>query len=266
MDLKAVNDAWLFMCSSTFGVIESDLLEIEGEFAALAGPGHIQAAPGYIDPGMKANWRAALGDPARPRHVTIYPGLGTAGTIAPIPTRHYAQDLLVRAFGFATFLRQTYCLSYFSSPGSAVQRLFAEIMLNDYIALWEVLFTSGVRNDYGPSGPSLSVAWTTESIGGAACLTALGNQPHPDLARWKSEVRDKISAHVDPAIDIWQIDLQHWPMQFSELSDEAARVVRQLHACAQLDIRTRVFSLPPTEAHPSVVGLSGQTGRLWSER
>ncbi len=131
LDLMRIVDTWRCMGETTFGVLEADLKEIETELKRLSTayppvftyPG-ASAAP--TDPTWRVFWRleSNLGDPARPRFANVYPGLATAGIVAPVPGGHPAQDATIRAVGLATFLRQVRIMLQPVSRASEVERLF----------------------------------------------------------------------------------------------------------------------------------------------
>jgi hypothetical protein len=156
LDLTRIVEAWRCMGETTFGVLEADLIEIDAELRRLSTayprvlpyPGAVASA---VDPRWRYFWNheSNLGDPTRPRVANIYPGIATADIVALVPGGHPAQDVTIRASGLATFLRQVRIMLQAVSRGSEVERIFAEIMLNDYCALWELLFISGVQNDHG---------------------------------------------------------------------------------------------------------------------
>lgn len=266
LDLKLVVQIWLFLGKTTFGVLLSDLDEIEQELLAVC-PGYRPEQGTNIDAEMQTKWRQQthLGDPTRPRYACIYPALATAGIISALPTTARSQENLVRAAGLATFLRQVRILADCAPPHSTTDRLFAEILLNDYLALWELLFISQVRNDYGASDDCLLEYWQREGWEGAACLAKLKANPHPQIDIWRSQVRNKFSAHVDPRAPLANWELSAWPMTVEELFIEVESVVRQLEKCARCDIRSKVFFIPPTALDKNVLGLTGQEGKLWNE-
>jgi hypothetical protein len=252
LDLMRIVDTWKCMGETTFGVLEADLQEIDAELHRLstAHP-RIIAYPGAsassVDPNWQAFWRneSNLGDPNRPRLANVYPGLATAGIVAPMPGGHPAQDATIRTAGLATFLRQVRILLQAVSCGSEVERLFAEMMVNDYCALWELLFVSGVQNEHGQADLCVLYHWSNEGFKGASCLAALKNKPHPELDKWRQDVRNKSTAHVDADVDIWVADLKSWPMKIDELIDEALRVIEEVRKCAALDIRSKMFFIEP---------------------
>ena len=272
LDLKRIVDSWKCMGETTFGVLEADLKEIDAELTRLS-----TAHPGiFLYPGASASlvdlkwqefWRheSNLGDPSRYRLANIYPGFATAGVVAPIPGGDPAQDATIRATGLAIFMRQVRIMLQAVSRGCEVERLFAEMMINDYCALWELLFDSGVPNEHGPVDLCVLEHWENEGFKGASCLKVLKNDRHPDFDLWRQEVRNKCAAHIDADVDIWVADLQHWPMTIDELINEALRVIEAARKCAALDIRSNVFFMPPTDFGKDVVGLSDQKGRRWSE-
>jgi hypothetical protein len=106
LDLMRIIDAWKCMGETTYGVLASDLKEIDAELlrlassypAALIYPG---ASTFSVEQEWQALWRhdTFLGDPYRPRLANVYPGLGTAGIVAPLPGGHPAQDVTIRATG-----------------------------------------------------------------------------------------------------------------------------------------------------------------------
>jgi hypothetical protein len=271
LDLMRIVDTWKSMGEITFGVLENDLKEIDNELkslsvtypTALTYPG---AAVSFVDPTWKEFWReeSNLGDPDHPRVAIVYPGIATAGIAGAVPGGHPAQDVTIRAVGLATFLRQVRILLQAVSKGSEVERLFAEIMVNDYCALWELLFVSGVQNEHGQTDLCVLEHWVSEGFAGATCLAKLKQNPHPDLDKWRQEVRNKCTAHVDADVDIRVANLNHWPMKIDELIEEAFRIIKAFRKCADLDIRSKAIFIPPT-AIKGVAGLTSQEERYWKD-
>jgi hypothetical protein len=108
--------------------------------------------------------------------------------------------------------------------------------------------------------------WKRDRFAGAACLEMLRNSPHPELDKWRREVRNKSSAHVDADVDIWAADLPHWPMTIDELINEALRVITAARDCAALEVRSKFFFMPPTYVGgEKVLGLADQEGRYWRD-
>ncbi|KAA0070012.1 hypothetical protein [Tardiphaga sp. P9-11] len=274
LELLRIVETWKFMGASTYGVLASDLQDINTELLRLANefpsaltyPG---AAAVLLDPTWLDVWRQdqVLGDSTRPRYASIYPGLGTAGVVAPLPGGSAAQDATIRMTGLATFLRQTGLMLQTAIPrGGEMERLFAEILLNDYCALWELLFVSNVANEHGRQDLCVLDHWIDESWQGVAALTSLKDNPHPDFRRWTDEVRNKVTAHVDPDIPVWAADLQRWPMTVDELIEELQRVVQALFEISRLDVRSKLIVIPPQELKgKNIVGLSNQEGRHWED-
>jgi hypothetical protein len=246
LDLMRIVKTWNSMGATTFGVLLSDLGEIDAELARVDN-GYPRAGWAQVDGSWPAQWRAVLGDPALPRYATIYPGLATAGIVSPLPGGHHVQDTVIRAVGLATFLRQIRNVLEVTAPGSTAERLLAEIMLNDFIALWELLFESSVRNEHGQPDKCFLDHWTDDGWKGADCLSKLKAMPHPNLGQWRSEVRNKVSAHMDPDVEIWQAELPHWPMTLADLINESLRVIEHFRKCAALDNRSKVLFRPPTD-------------------
>jgi len=267
LDLDKIATAWELMSTTTFGVLEAELGEIDIELGRLRGANHIAAGSAQTDPSWTEIWgdEAYLGDPSVPRAMTVYPVLG-AGVVGPLPGGHPAQDALIRAMGIANFMMQGRVLLQATPKGSGAERLLLEMIVNDLLALWEVLFTSGVRNDYGPADQSLLSYWQDASSGwlGSDCLEALRDSPHPKLQEWREDIRNKISAHVDAEIDVWDIDLSRWPMTVDEVTNECVRVYNNLWQCCQKDIRNRAVVFYPIKLK-NVIKLSGQEGRGWAE-
>lgn len=273
LDLLRIVDTWTCMGETTYGVLEADLKEIDNELRRLSTDyPNALSYPGASASSTEADWQefwrneANLGDPKRPRLANIYPGLATAGIVAPIPGGNAAQDATIRASGLAIFLRQVRIMLQAVSRGCEVERLFAEMMVNDYCALWELLFESGVQNEHGQPDLSVIEHWRSERFRGANCLTALQTDPHPDLEKWRQDVRNKVTAHIDPDADIWLADLNSWPMTVDELMDEALRFVEKLIDCARQDIRSSIFFIPPTYlGGQEIVGLAAQDGKYWRD-
>lgn len=273
LDLMRIVDTWKSMSETTFGVLKSDLRELDGELCRLSATHQkLLAYPGAsvwtLERGWQDFWRheSNLGDPGRPRLANIYPGFATAGVVAPMPGGHPAQDATIRATGLATFLRQVRIILQAVPRGSEVERLFAEMMVNDYCALWELLFVSGVQNEHGIIDLCVLDHWRAEKFKGADCLVALEKQPHPELSTWREAVRNKVAAHVDAEVDIWKADLTHWPMTIDALINEALRVIEVAKKCASLDVRSKVFFIAPTYIGvEEVIGLAAQKGRYWRD-
>lgn len=272
LDLMRIVDTWKSMGHATFGVLKSDLLEIDAELRRLSSvhpkcliyPG---AASAIVESEWKTFWadEARLGDPKRPRLANIYPGLATANVVAPLPGGHPAQDATIRMTGLATFLRQVRIILQAVDRGLEAERILAEIMLNDYCALWELLFDSNVQNEHGVSDLCVLDHWRASGFAGAGCLAALKSNPHPDFDRWR-ETRNKVSAHIDADVAIWTSDLSNWPMKTDALIDEALRLIEAVRKCAELDIRSKVFFIAPTYIGGNEVkGLSAQEGKSWAE-
>jgi hypothetical protein len=266
LDLERIAATWKFLGQSIFAILRSDLDEIDAELARLSLL-YSPSAPPTLDSSLALKWRSEnrLGDPARPRFAVIYPGIATAGIVAPIFTKAKTQENLIRAIGLVTFLCQVRILIDDVTLGSTLERLFAEIMLNDCLALWELLFTSSVRNDYNATDLSVLDHWVQEKWGGANCLSQLKSGVHPDIGIWRRDLRNKYTAHVDADADIFLGDVKSWPVSVDDLIVEAGRVVEAFWTCAQHDIRSKTIFCRVTPFSSDVVGLSGQEGKHWND-
>ena len=267
LDLQRIVDTWSFMNKTVFAVLADDLREIDRELAQLD-PNYPQAVTPLLDKSWKAAWSSEnlLGSPSRPRMAIIYGGLATAGISTAVPGGAPAQDATIRVGGLMTFINQIDRLVTPVGTGNGtVNRLFAEMLLIDFCALWEALFTSGVANEHGTQEPSLLEHWRTNGWGGVTELEALEQSPHPDLHQWREKVRNRVAAHMDPDIDIWQADLANWPMTYAMLQSEAYRVLNAIHAASRNEIRARAFFIPPISMSDDVIGLAAQEGRHWDE-
>ena len=92
LDLSRIcADVAVSMGATTFGVLLSDLDEIDAELAQVARK-HVPAGSAQVEVAWQAQWRNLLGLPDRPRCATIYPGLATAGIVSPVPGGHHVQD------------------------------------------------------------------------------------------------------------------------------------------------------------------------------
>ena len=272
LDLMRIVDAWKGMGEATFGVFESDLQEIDVELRGLSAAYPTALTyPGASAATVDSTWPVAwsldthLGDPKRPRYATVYPALATAGIVAPLPGGPPVQDVVIRAVGLATFIRQTGILLQPVGRGTEVERLFAEIMLNDYCALWELLFASSIQNEYGQNELCVLDHWINDGWDGARCLTALKQAPHPHFDKWRQDVRNKTTAHVAAETDIWSSDLTNWPMTIDELFNEALRVIEHTITCARMDVRSSFLFIPPTPLRGENITLSRQEGRRWKD-
>ena len=177
-----------------------------------------------LGPQIIEQWCLRIGDPTTPRLGVIYQGIGSARINSPVPLSQ-AQDAYIRAVTLCAFLRQTFLLLEPTPRGSAFERLFAEIIVNDYFALWEVVFVTGVPNNYGSVEPCVLDLWMSEGHQGISCLQALKNDKHADFDRWREAVRNKVSAHLDADIDAREIEVANWPMSVEDLYNEARRVI-----------------------------------------
>jgi hypothetical protein len=263
LDISNVNDAWRFMCKNTFGVLSHDIDYIESELATVAGVSHVLAGGAQVNSNWQAEWRRSdmLGDPSTPRFAVIYPGIGTANVVSVIPNNHPTQDPMVRVVGLCTFMRQVRIMLEVTDPGSVAERLFTEIMVIDYFSLWEVLFSSDIRNDYGEIDLCLLDHWRSgpDPMAGATCLAQLQRNRHPNFEDWRQKVRNRVAAHVDADILIQDMDIASWPMSCGNVINECLRVVQELAQCAGMDIRTAAIMKRPT----SINGIVALAGREW---
>lgn len=267
LDLRRIVDTWSFMNKTVFGVLASDLREIDAELSQLD-TNYPRAATPLLDQSWKAAWlsEGLLGSPSHPRMAIIYGGLGTAGIVSAVPGGAPDQDATIRVGGLMTFIHQIDRLIFPVGTGNGtVTRILSELMLIDYCALWEALFTSGVANQHGPPEASLLEHWRTNGWGGVTELEALEQSPHPDLQKWRTQVRNRVAAHVDPDMDIWDADMANWPMSYLELQSESYRVLNAIHAASRKEIRARVFFMPPSFMSDDVIGLTAQKGKHWDE-
>ena len=264
LDMHLMMDAISYAGQTVLTILTDDIEKIEAELKIIVGLDHIAAGQAQIDDAWKEFWREdnCLGDPTRPRLLTTYASIATAGVIGPMAGGHPAQDALIRAISLATNLRQCRLMLEATPVRSTAERLFAEMILNDYLALWEALFISQVRNEYGVTDLSILEHWEQDKWSGAAQLRKVSLRPHPNLEQWRSQ-RNHTTAHLDPDCDIWMIDIDHWPMDLPELINEALRLIEEFRNCAHLDIRSRLLFAPPTQLGPDVIGLSNQEARRW---
>lgn len=249
LNLKQIDEDWRFLNATTFGVMESDLVQLDNELARISGAAHVAPHMISVDPAWPNAWRQHFGDPGVRRMVSIYPGIATADVVALIPTLNVAQDATMRAAGLATFMKQIWELIDVVPPGSEADRLLAEILLNDYLALWELLYVGHVQNDYGSVDKSLLDYWRDPKdvwIGRGA-LEQLGQNPHPQLDVWRTH-RNKVTAHMDPDMPYQAMELSNWPMSSDDIILECRRFVREFARCAELDPRSGVIVKPPKAA------------------
>lgn len=264
LDLPRATDATRYAGQTVLTILADDIEEIEAGLKAVVGRHHIAAGQTQVDTTWTEFWQRddCLGDPNRPRLVTTCASLATAGVVAPMAGGHPAQDAFIRAVSLATNLRQCRLMLEATPVRSTAERLFAEMMLNDYLAFWEVLFVSGVRNDYGVSDLSVVEHWEQDQWGGAAQLRQLSLRPHDRLEQLRTQ-RNRTTAHLDPDCDIWIIDIDQWPMDLPALINEALRLIEAVRRCANLDVRSRFLFTPPTQLGPEIVGLAAQKDRRW---
>lgn len=268
LDIGNLNDAWRFMCKNTFGVLSLDIDEIESELAMVADVSHVLAGCVQVNSNWQAEWRRSdmLGDPSTPRFAVIYPGIGTANILTLIPTNHPTQDPMVRVAGLCTFMRQVRIMLEVTDPGSVAERLFTEMMVIDYFSLWEVLFSSDIRNDYGDIDLCLLDHWRSgpDPMAGATCLAQLQRNPHPNFENWRQKVRNRVAGHVDAEISIQDMDITYWPMSCEDVINECLRIVQALVQCAGMDIRTAAIMKRPQIIN-GVVALAGREWLGWEK-
>lgn len=266
LDLQKIVSTWHFMNTTTFTIVLDDLHEIDAEIHRLE-PTYIPAPSAHADPAWRAVWRdpKLLGDPNVPRLAVVYPGLVTAGIVAMLPGGAPAQDALIRANGLAIFLHQTQRLMLPVGGSSAAFRLFAEMWVNDFVALWELLFDDNVTNEHGQASISVVGYWEKEGFNGAADLRALEATRHPQFDALRLEVRNKHTAHIDPNVEAWKCNPNFWPISLTKLEPEIFRVLNAVRAACMKDIRSRFLFLPPQHFGADVIGLSGQSGMSFSE-
>jgi hypothetical protein len=256
LELTDIDDAWRLMCASTFGVLGGDMKEIRNELLIFLPSATSPAIP-QLDTTTVAQWCLRIGDPQTLRAGVIYQGIGTARINSPIALSR-SQDAFIRAVTLCAFLRQTFLLLEPTIPGSDFERLFAEMIINDYFALWEVLFVTGVPNNYGPVEPCVLDLWRSEGHRGVPCLEALKGDQNPNFEPWRQTIRNKVSAHLDADIDARKIELVNWPVAVADLHAEMRRVVSRFGECARKDVRTRfIFTFPQP--------LSGSAEKLWGD-
>lgn len=266
LDLQRIFVTWKFMNVTTFSILRDDLKEIDAELEKLE-PAYISAPAPNVDLGWRVAWRdeKMLGDPRRYRFATIYPGLATVGVVAPLSGGAPAQDAIIRACGLATFLNQTIKLIYPVPTASTAYRLLCEQLVNDFMALWELLFDNTVTNDHGVPSNSVVGYWEKDGYAGATTLRALEATKHPLFESLRLEVRNKHSAHIDPNVENWRSATNFWPMKLTDLEAEIYRVLGAIHLAAKQDVRTRFLFGPPQFLDEDVVGLSGQEGLAWED-
>lgn len=266
LDLQRIVDTWSFMNMTTFGVLASDLSDLDQEFSLLD-QNYPKARSFRLEKEWQDDWAtdALLGPPTRPRMAIIYGGLATAGIVSAIPGGTLVQDATIRVSGLMTFIHQLDRLIAPLPLNCEARRILSEIYLIDFCAMWEALFTSGVKNEHGIPVPSMLEQWRADAWNGITELETLEQNPHPEFQIWRKEIRDRIAAHLDPDIDIWMIDMSRWPMKFEDLRNEAYRVINAIVSAARDEIRARVFFMPPTSMGDDVIGLAAQEGRHWDE-
>lgn len=265
MDLVNIVISWKVLGRTFFSILSSDLDEIEAELITLD-PAYLPLPLSSIDPNLKNIWNQKnhLDDPSKIRMCNLYQGLGTAGIVSVIPNTSLLQDVMVRANGLAIFMRQVRIVLIPVDYDTVLERNLAEILLNDYLAFWELLFVSKVLNRYGISDLCVLDHWKNDGWGGANCLEQLQKKPHPDLEKWRLELRNKYTAHIDPKANILFSQVQFWPVNIDDLIVECFRVINAVNACAQLDVRSQHLFVPP-QIMSDVVGLSNQEGRRWAD-
>ena len=267
LDLQRVVDTWTILNETIFSILAEDLRNIDLEISRLDA-NYSKALVWALDAELPTMWsdEELLGNPSHVRFAVLYGSIATAGIAAPMAGGVRVQDATIRVGGLMTFIHQLDRLLRPLEPGSDAERLIAEMIVIDFLALWEALFTSSVRNEHGDVDPSLLDQWRAEGWAGISELETLEKTAHPNLNLLRTQVRNRTAAHLDPDIEIWLGDVQHWPMSVHELIREAYRVMNAIWAAAKQEIRAKVFFIPPRRlGGDEVIGLSAQEGRHWRD-
>lgn len=267
LDLQRIVDTWTFLSKTVFDILADDLREIDLELSRIDA-NYSSARIWALDADLPKLWSddSLLGNPSHIRFAVIYGSFATAGIVAPMAGGARVQDATIRVGGLVTFIHQIDRLRVPFTMGSDCERLFMEMIVIDFFALWDSLFNSSLRNEYGDQDPSLLDQWRADGWAGVSQLEALQQTPHPDLDLWRTQVRNLTAAHVDPDADIWLADVRHWPMTVRTTISEAYRVINAVVSAARADIRGGpLFIKPQRMGGDEVIGLSAQDGLHWAD-
>ena len=249
MHLSSIPENWLFMGHSTFSILSQDLGDIDNEFQLLDPLYTGAIVPPPIKSAFKVFWRRPdiLGSPSSTRAISMQVGLWTPDVVAVLPSEATKlDDTSIRVLGLRLSIRQLgfIFLPYWVEGGTETiyERLLIEMSVNDYFSLEEAIFTGNNRS----STPSLVNVWAQSSPvhRGAALLQFLRAQIPATVNGWRSSVRNKITAHMDPDTPASDLETANWPLQVYDLNTETNRLCNILGAAARLDARTFAFINP----------------------
>ena len=249
MHLSSIPKNWLFMGHNTFSILSQDLRDIDNEFQLLDPLYTGAIVPPPIKSAFKVFWRRPdiLASPSSTRAISMQVGLWTPDVVAVLPSEATKlDDTSIRVLGLRLSIRQLglIFLPYWVEGGTETiyERSLIEMSVNDYFSLEEAIFTGNNRS----STPSLVNVWAQSSPvhRGAALLQSLRAQIPATVNGWRSSVRNKITAHMDPDTPASDLETANWPLQVYDLNTETNRLCNILGAAARLDARTFAFINP----------------------
>jgi hypothetical protein len=240
---ERIPDHWLFMGRSSFSILEHDLQEIEILLSALDSSYQPIAQVPVLDSSIIQSWSepTALGAKGAIRGAFIYAGPWTPDVIAILPGNTAFQDASIRVLGLRLMLRQVGILWtplwLAGGPVDLWERLLLELTLIDFYSLEEAVFDGNLRG----GTPSLVDEWASANPphAGVVALRSSRATLSPDRLRWKSDIRDKVCAHMDLDVSASLLDVSTWPIHLPDFHAEVERLCRIVGNASRLDVRTR---------------------------
>ena len=249
-----IGDYWLFMKRSAFQILSDDLKEIDATLVNLDPTNYSAANQVLAVPrNLVDDWRnpEILGDPTTIRSAFVYAGMWTPGIVSLVPGNTTPQDITLRVVGLMTYIRQMRTINapiQFNFRPEIYRRLIYELILADFIALEELVYTGPPLNNYGPTTTSLLQEWGTLS-GSHPGLNIIQNfrgNFSSDFLVWKQEVRNKMISHVDQNIPVSTMELDQWPIRLNDLESLIDEFYQCLHEASKHHVTTRFLFVPPT--------------------
>jgi hypothetical protein len=268
LPIERIPDHWLFMGRSSFSILEQDLQEIEKILSALDNSYQPATQLPVLDAGLIQSWSepTALGAKGVIRGAFVYAGPWTPDIVALLPGNTAFQDASIRVLGLRLMLRQIGILSLpFWLAGGPVglwEKLLLELALIDYFSLEETVFDGNSRG----GTPSLLDEWSSTNPAhvGVVPLRSGRATLSPDRLKWKSDIRDKVCAHMDLDVSASLLAVANWPILLPDFHAEVERLCRMIGSAARLDIRTH-WLIGPALSIPEAQQLAGPIAPRWAD-
>lgn len=265
LSLTEIPEQWLFMGHSTFGILKSDIDDIEAAIKAIDPSYTAAAVPPLPGQAVLADWAAnpELGPPGGIRFAQVYAGPWTPDIMAMMPGGSLLQDATIRVMGLRLMIRQAgLLLMPFLTRGQQDgiwSRLLMELALIDFVSLEEAVFAGNAQG----GTPSLVDEWTAASHAGVNILmNGRTGLPFERLG-WKDSIRNKVCAHMDLNVASSLLDMSNWPMNLGQFDRAVSDLCGFIGQAALNDIRTEFLGkrIAPVK---NALKLAGLNAPKWS--